>query len=75
VQFFVYDLKNEKVLFEDSLANGSVKWLNDYQIQVSTVPGIVTEDEEVDKKLMGYIYDVKLQRKLYDQGDKVKYPK
>ena len=74
VQFFVYDLKNERVLFEDSLANGSVKWLNDYQIQVSTIPGIVTGDEEADKKLMGYIYDVKLQRKLHAQGDKVKYP-
>ncbi len=75
VQFFVYDLKNEKVLFEDSLVNGSVKWLNDYQIQVSTIPGIVTGEEEADKKLMGYIYDVKLQRKLYAQGDKFKYPK
>ena len=73
VQFFVYDLKNEKVLFEDSLANASIKWLNDYQIQVSTIPGIVTGDEEADKKLMGYIYDVKLQRKLYSRGDKAKY--
>ena len=75
LQFFVYDLKNEKVLFEDSLAKGSIKWLNDYQIQVSTIPGIVTGDEEADKKLMGYIYDVKLQRKLNAQGDKFKYPK
>lgn len=75
VQFFVYGLKNEKVLFEDSLANGSVKWLNDYQIQVSTIPGIITGDEEANKKLRGYIYDIKLQRKLYNQGDKVKYAK
>ena len=75
LQFFVYDLKNEKILFEDSLAKASIKWLNDYQIQVSTIPGIVTGDEEANKKLMGYIYDIKLQRKLYDQGDKVKYAK
>ncbi len=75
LQFFVYDLKNEKVLFEDSLANARIKWLNDDQIQISTIPGIVTGDEEADKKLTGYIYDIKLQRKLYDQGDKVKYAK
>ena len=73
VQFFVYDLWNERVLFEDSLAKGSIKWLNDYQIQVSTIPGIVTGDEEADKKLLGYIYDVKLQRKLYPQGNKTEY--
>ena len=64
----------KRFCFEDSLAKASIKWLNDYQIQVSTIPGIVT-GEEADKKLMGYIYDVKLQRKLYAQGDKVKYPK
>lgn len=73
VQFFVYDIKNERVLFEDSLANGSIKWLNNYQIQVSMIPGIVTGDEVADQKLPGYIYDVKLQRKLYPQGNKVKY--
>ena len=49
LQFFVYDLKNEKVLFEDSLAKASIKWLNDYQIQVSTILGIVTGDEVADK--------------------------
>jgi len=73
VQFFVYDLKQERVLFEDSLANGSLKWLNDFQIQVSTIPGIVTGDEEADKNLLGYIYDVKLQRKLYPQDNKAIY--
>ncbi len=73
VQFFVYDLKQERVLFEESLPNGSIKWLNDDQIQVSTIPGIVTGDEEADKKLLGYIYDVKLQRKLSLQGNKPKY--
>ena len=52
----------------------SVKWLNDYQIQISTIPGIVTGDEEANKKLMGYIYDIKLQRKLYAQGAKVNIP-
>ncbi len=69
----MYDLKNDKVLFEDSLANGSIKWLDEYQIQVSTIPGIVTGDDEASDDLMGYVYDVKLQRKLYPQGNKASH--
>ncbi|TDI78881.1 MAG: hypothetical protein E2O79_11155 [Caldithrix sp.] len=36
--------------------------------------GLLQEMRKRNKKQMGYIYDVKLQRKLYAQGDKVKYP-
>ncbi|MFC1481418.1 hypothetical protein ACFL6E_04125 [Candidatus Neomarinimicrobiota bacterium] len=74
LQFFVYDLENDKVQFEDSLVNGSVYWLNDYQLQVSKIPGIVTHDEEANRQLMGYIYDVLHQRKLDGQGERANYP-
>lgn len=73
VKYFVYDIKHDKVLFEDSVAKGSIKWLNDDQFQVSTVPGIVRIDEGANGQLRRYIYDVLLQKKIFVQGDKVNY--
>ncbi len=73
LQFFVYAIKTDQILFEDSLSNGSIKWLNEYQFQVSTVPGIVTHDEEANKQLMGYIYDIQLKRKLSTNDIEAKY--
>ncbi len=56
--------KNEKVIFEDNLTNGKIKWINNRQIQVSTMPEIVSGKEENNKKMYGYIYDVINKRKL-----------
>ena len=67
--FFLYDLKREKILLEESSTRGHVKWLNDHQIQISLIPGIVTGDEQKNKRLTGYIYDLKLKRKI-DADDK-----
>jgi len=64
LRFFVYDNKNEKVIFEDNLTNGKIKWINNRQIQVSTMPEIVSGKEENNKKMFGYIYDVINKRKL-----------
>lgn len=64
LKFFVYDYKNEKVIFEDNLTNGKVKWINNQQIQVSTSPEIISGKEEENKKMYGYIYDVTKQKKL-----------
>ena len=63
--FFLYDLKENKILFEESSTRGHVKWFNDHQIQISLIPGIVTGDEEKNRRLTGYIYDLKLKRKIY----------
>lgn len=65
LKFFVYDTVNKKMVFQDNLTNGKVEWINDHQIKVSMIPGIVTSDEEKNKRLYGYTYDVKLKRKIY----------
>ena len=67
LDFFVFDLKNEKIAFEESEVKGEVCWLNDHQIKVSLVPGIVTGDEQADRKLFGYIYDLNLRKKIYPE--------
>jgi hypothetical protein len=64
LKFFVYDNNNEKVIFEDNLANGKIRWLNIHQIQVSINPEIISGKEEENNKMYGYIYDVLTQRKL-----------
>ncbi|MGE5797657.1 MAG: hypothetical protein ACM339_13675 [Ignavibacteria bacterium] len=64
LKFFVYDLSEEKILFEDNLPNGKVEWINDHQVKVSTTPGIVSGKEEKNKSLFGYTYDVKLKKKI-----------
>ncbi len=61
--FFVYDLKNSKILFEDALRNGEVKWVNNNQIAVHTIPGIVQVDEKGGAG-SGYIYDIKSAKKI-----------
>ena len=64
LKFFVYDLFEEKILFEDNLPNGKVEWINDHQVKVSTTPGIVSGKEEKNKSLFGYTYDVNLKKKI-----------
>ena len=66
--FFVYDTNNKKVIFQDNLTNGEVKWKNNRQIEVSTIPEIVTGDDEKNKELFGYVYDVNTQRKLTEEN-------
>ena len=61
--FFIYDLKNSKVLFEDALPNGEVKWVNNTQIAVHTIPGIVRVDAKGGTE-SGYIYDIKSAKKI-----------
>jgi len=65
LKFFIYDTKEEKIIFEDNLSNGKIEWINENQIKVSTIPGIVSGKEEKNKKLFGYIFDVKQKRKIY----------
>ncbi len=63
LKFFIYDLNSQKIIFEESLPNGKVVWLNDQQIRVTTVPGIVPGDEEAADSTPGYIYDIQLRKK------------
>ena len=64
LKFFVYDNNKAKIIFEDNLVNGKIKWINNHQIQVSTDPEIISGKEEKNIKMYGYIYDVLTKRKL-----------
>jgi hypothetical protein len=70
VSYFVYDLKNKKIVFEESIPDGNVSWLNEHQIIVTIIPGIVKGDDKEGGSKPGYIYDVIQMRKIFnpDQG-------
>ena len=56
LQLVIYDpLKNE-MLWEDVVAKGKVSWLNDEEIEISSVPGMMTRDRREPMKT-GYIYN------------------
>lgn len=60
LNFFIYDLRSDEIVYEASLANGTVEWLNDTQIVVKTLPGIVPKESVEQKQTLpyGFIYDL-----------------
>lgn len=66
LNFFVYNNSTKKVIFQDNLANGKIRWKNNYQFIVSTIPGIVKGNDAENVQMFGYTYDVISRRKLSD---------
>ena len=60
--FFIYDIENEKIIYEDAVPGGEIAWMNNTLAKITFIPGIVREDEPDDH---GYIYDVK-QKKVIE---------
>lgn len=67
-RFFIFDIANEKVLFEDSVINGSVDWLDATQVQIQSQPGIVKGDESETAAPGSYIFDVVQQKRIAPAG-------
>jgi len=59
IEFFVYDVGAQDVLFEDSIPNGSVSWNDDSSIVVTVIPGTVGDDDKTPARRSGYIYDIR----------------
>lgn len=62
--FFVYDVANKRIILEDEIANGDITWKNDYQVQVTLVPGIIKDDDTAGNQVLGYLYDTRLKKKI-----------
>ncbi|PID88158.1 MAG: hypothetical protein CSB06_01580 [Bacteroidia bacterium] len=54
--FFVYDLKRNEVIYEDSIPSASVRWHTAQSLLISRQKGII-QDTEDDGKIR-YIYDL-----------------
>ncbi|TAF34704.1 MAG: hypothetical protein EAZ57_03020 [Cytophagales bacterium] len=60
VHYFVYDGKSKKKIYESTIANGSLKWISDTEIEIQNIPGnpraFTTGDD------YAYIYNAKTQK-------------
>jgi hypothetical protein len=43
--YFVYEVENEKIIFENTVDKGNVKWYSETEIEISKTPGTMTSDE------------------------------
>lgn len=70
--YFIYDLNKDLIVHEETIGNGRVQWLNDHQLEVSIIPGIVKGDEKNESNKLNYIYDLELKKKVFNRIDKDK---
>ena len=58
LRFFAYDMEKNKIIFEESIPAGKIKWRNNRQFEVTITPEMISTEDS--NKLYGYIYDVDL---------------
>ena len=68
LQFFVFDMKNGVVVFEDNVGAARVRWNNSRQIEVVVTPGTVSRDRA--DEIPGYRVDVETGLKFLIPGDR-----
>ena len=44
-EYFVYEQENKKVLLEDAVDRGNVKWFSESEIEISRTPGTMRADQ------------------------------
>jgi len=62
VKFFVYDSKNDKIIFEDEIDKGTVNWYSNMQLAMFYTPGIMRTDQARDDYT--FIYDLITKEKI-----------
>lgn len=68
IRFFVYDMKNDAVVIEESYANGSVRWINDHAIEVTYHLGVASKDPSLPHSGK-YIFDIITKQRSTDQNE------
>ncbi len=63
IDFFIFDRNKNKILYEDSIPNGEVKWINNFQVKIVRLPGNIRGDDP-EKSNQTLLYDVRLQKLL-----------
>lgn len=60
IEFFVYDIQQDKIIYEDKMANVKISWNNNTQLLISKQKGYVTHPTNTGKVL--YIFDLHLKK-------------
>ncbi|KAB2878692.1 hypothetical protein F9K33_12075 [bacterium] len=66
VRFFVYDIKNDAIVMEETVVDGSVRWINDHAIEVSYTLGLDSKDPAVPH-FGTYKFDVITKQRISDK--------
>lgn len=63
IRFFVYDINNDAIVMEESLTDGSARWINDRSIEVRYALGVDSKDPAVPHS-GSYLFDVLTKEKI-----------
>ena len=58
ISYFIFDIKNSEIIFEDSLSNSNVGWENDNLVTVTRIPGMIKKNDESINRNKIYSFDV-----------------
>ena len=64
-KFFIYNLKTNKIVFEDNSRSDKIEWIGNSKLRVSKRPGIVSVKPEENRKSLGYVYDLTKHKKSF----------
>jgi len=62
LEYFIFDLNINEIVFEEIIANASISWKNNYQIIITRQLGIITSADDSGKSV--YIYDLKAKKRI-----------
>jgi len=66
----IVDLNTGKLLYRESLINGSVSWKDDVTVQVKSKPGVSSIVNEQNEQMANYTINVSTLKKNYNQSTK-----
>lgn len=62
IEFFVYDIQKEKIIYRDKISNAKLSWYNNTQLQIINQKGYTTNSEDNGKWI--YIFDLKTKKRV-----------
>ena len=62
IEFFVYDIQQDKIIYENKIANAKINWHNNTQLLISKQKGYITSPTDTGKRT--YIFDLQSNKKI-----------
>ncbi len=45
LEYFIYDMSKEEIIFEEKLFDAEIKWIDDHNVEIRNNPEIVSDDD------------------------------
>lgn len=62
VPFILFDNRKKENIYQDTVPGGKISWLNNYEVEVLTTPGQIS-DSDSQKQKFGYIFNILYKRR------------